>query len=372
MEKDYNYLRIYRDLKEAIRCGDYPANAKIPTEAELQQTYGVSRITLKKAMELLRADGLIRRFPGKGTFVSYDASTGLNVERPAVRPRLIGVMIPHIYSSFGSMLLAGVSRQANARGCCLMTGLYYESVDQENEIIRRLVASGCAGIIVVPFHSNEGSNYGIVNCAMSDYPIVMADRYMEGLSLPYVGSDHESASFAAMEHLFSLGHKNIGLISSAPTTTAIIDRERGYMRGYAMTPYQINASAMLSNIRSSMPGQYSPENVRLDVERLKHYYQDNPDCTALLCIDYNIMRICETAAKEMGLRIPEDISLVCFDTPEDNFIQAKYTHIRQRENEIGKVAVDMLLDAIDGKGKNQRVSVPSDLFIGTSTAAPRK
>ena len=63
---------------------------------------------------------------------------------------------------------------------------------------------------------------------------------------------------------------------------------------------------------------------------------------------------------------------MCFDTPEDNFIQAKYTHIRQRENEIGKVAVDMLLDAIDGRGKSQRVSVPSDLFIGTSTAAPRK
>lgn len=372
MKKDCNYMRIYRDLKDAIHSGKYAANSQIPTEAELQKVYGVSRITLKKAMELLRDDGLICRFPGKGTFVSYDTATGMSVDQPTIRPRTIGVMIPHIYSSFGSMLLAGVSRQANARGCCLMTGLYYESVDEENDIIRRLIASGCAGIIVVPFHSNEGSNYGIVNCAMSDYPIVMADRYMEGLSLPYVGSDHESASLAAMEHLFSLGHKNIGLISSAPTTTAIIDRERGYVRGYAMTPYQINTEAMLSDIRSSMPGQHTPENVRLDVERLKRYYRENPDITALLCIDYNIMRICETAAKEMGLRIPENISLVCFDTPEDNYIQAKYTHIRQRENEIGKVAVDLLLNAIDGQGKNQRVTVPSDLFVGTSTGVPGK
>ncbi len=372
MERECNYIRIYRDLKEAIRCGRYPANSQIPTEAELQKVYGVSRITLKKAMELLQADGLIRRFPGKGTFVNFDTATGRSIDRPSVRPKTIGVMIPHIYSSFGSMLLAGVSRQANARGCCLMTGLYYESVDEENEIIRRLVSSGCAGIIVVPFHSNEGSNYGIVNCVMSDYPVVVADRYMEGLSLPYVGSDHESASFAAMEHLFSLGHKNVGLISSAPTTTAIIDRERGYVRGYAMTPYQIRSAAILSDIRSSMPGQNTQENVRLDVERLKRYYRENPDITALLCIDYNIMRICETAAEEMGMRIPDDISLVCFDAPDDNYIQAKYTHIRQRENEIGKVAVDMLLKAIDGQGNSQRVVVPSDLLIGISTGAPRK
>lgn len=372
MEKDFNYLRIYRDLKEAILRGDYAANGKLPTEAELQEIYGVSRITLKKAMQLLKEESLIQRYPGKGTFVRYCAPSGLSAEQPAVKPKVIGVMIPHIYSSFGSALLAGISRQANARGCCLMAGLYYESVDEENEIVKRLVSSGCAGIIVVPFHSDEGSNYGIVNCAMSGYPIVMADRYMEGISLPYVGSDHEQASFSAMGHLFSLGHKNIGLISSAPTTTAIIDRERGYMRGYAMTPYQVNPDAMISDICSSMPGRYSQENVRLDVERLKKYYTQNPDCTALLCIDYNIMHICETAAEEMGLRIPEDLSLVCFDAPDDNFIQERYTHIRQRENEIGKVAVDMLLDAIEGKGNNQRVSVPSDLIIGTSTGAPRK
>lgn len=372
MEKDFNYQRIYRDLKEAILRGDFSETGKLPTEAELQNLYGVSRITLKKAMQLLKDEDLIQRYPAKGTFVKSNLSSGSPLRSLVEKPITIGVMIPHIYSSFGSVLLAGISRQANARGCCLMAGLYYESLDEENEIIKRLIASGCSGIIVVPFHSNEGSNYGIVNCAMSDYPIVMADRYMEGISLPYVGSDHERASFCAMEHLFDLGHKNIGLVSSAPTTTAIIDRERGYLRGYAMTPYRVDPNALISDIRSSMPGRYSQENFELDVARMKEYFKANPSCTALLCIDYNIMRICETAALELGMRIPEDLSLVCFDTPDDKFIQSKYTHIRQRENEIGKVAVDMLIDAIEGNASNERVTVPSDLIIGSSTAMPRK
>ena len=372
MEKEFNYLRVYRGIKEAIKRGDYAANSKIPTEAELQEIYGVSRITLKKAMQMLRDESLICRFPGKGTFVKETSSLDMLMDERNMKPMVIGVMIPQIYSSFGSMILSGISRQANSRGCCLLSGLYYESVDQETEIITRMINSGCSGIIAIPFHSDEGANFGLVNCAMNGFPMVMVDRYIEGISLPYVGSDHEQAAFAAMNHLFSLGHKNIGLISSAPTTTAIIDRGRGYMRGYAMTPYQVNPISIMSNICSSMPGKCSAENFRIDVEQMKEYFRENTECTALLCIDYNIMRICETAAKELGMRIPEDLSLVCFDAPDDTIIRSEYTHIRQRENEIGRVAVDMLLDAIERRGNNQRVSIDTDLCVGTSTAVPRK
>lgn len=367
MDKNYNYMRIYRDLQNRIIKGEYANRSQIPTEAELQQIYGVSRITVKKALELLSKDGIIQRFPGRGTFVNLTEDWQKEAAQEKDTATRIGIMIPQIYTSFGNGLLTGVAQEANSAGCCLMSGLYYRSLEEENALIERLVSNGCQGIIAVPFHSNNGTNYGIISSAIQGYPLVMADRYLEGISLPYVGSDHEDAAAKAMTYLFELGHKNIGLISSAPTTTAIMDRERGYMRAYAMTSYRIYPDTMISDIRSSMPGQYPQESIRQDVERMKRYFQENPTVTALLCIDYNIMRICEMAALELGMRIPEDLSLICFDTPDDEYTRQKYTHVRQPEVEIGKTAVKLLLDAINERKEPKQVMLTSELYIGAST-----
>lgn len=371
MKKVYGYMRIYQDLKKGILQGEYANHSKLPTEAQLQQIYGVSRITVKKAVELLREDGLIERFAGKGTFVCLNDAQQNKLASDKEAP-VIGVMIPQIYTSFGSGLLTGIAQEANQKGYCLMSGLYYQSLDEENMLIERLIRNGCKGIIAVPFHSNEGTNYGIISSALQGYPLVMADRYLDGISLPYIGSDHEEAAAKATAYLFELGHRNIGFISSAPTTTAIMDRERGYMRAYAMTSCCIQPETMISDIRSSMPGQYSQETVRQDVERMKRYFTENPQVTALLCIDYNIMRICETAALALGLRIPEDMSLICFDTPEDDHTRKKYTYVQQPEVEIGKMAVNMLLDAIGGNKEPRQVMLTSELHIGASTGRPGK
>lgn len=372
MKKIYGYMRIYQNLKKGILQGEYPDQSQIPTEAQLQQIYGVSRITVKKALELLQEEGLIQRFAGRGTFVRYSEG---DLEKPSVKERetpVIGVMIPQIYTSFGNGLLTGIAQAANEKGYCLMSGLYYQSLDEENVLIERLIRNGCSGIIAVPFHSNKGANYGIITSALQGYPLVMADRYLDGVSLPYIGSDHEEAAAKATAYLFDQGHRNIGFISSAPTTTAIMDRERGYMRSYAMTSYCIRPETMISDIRSSMPGQYSHETVRQDVERMKRYFADNPDVTALMCIDYNIMRICETAALELGMQIPEDLSLICFDTPEDDHTRQRYTHVQQPEVEIGRTAVDMLVDAIRGNKEPRNVMLTAELYIGESTGKPKE
>lgn len=372
MKKVYGYVRIYQNLKQGILDGTYPNHSQIPTEAELQQIYGVSRITVKKALELLCKDGLIERFAGKGTFVHLKDTHGEETGSNQAGMPVIGVMIPQIDTAFGNGLLEGVAREANEKGYCLMSGLYYKSLDEENVLIERLIRNGCKGIIAVPFHSDTGTSYGIITSALQGYPLVMADRYLEGISLPYIGSDHEEAAAKATAYLFELGHRNIGFISSAPTTTAILDRERGYMRAYAMTSFCVQPETMISDIRSSMPGQYSQETVRQDVERMKRYFAENPNVTALMCIDYNIMRICETAALELGIRIPEDLSLLCFDTPEDDHTRKKYTYVQQPEVEIGRTAVNMLLDAIGGSKDAKQVMLKTELYIGASTGKPKE
>lgn len=370
MEKTYNYERVYQDIRSKIQSGVYQNEDQLPTEAKLQEAYGVSRITVKKAMELLGEDGLIARFPGKGTFVRLDSASPNQVSKN--RGPVIGVVMSGFSSVFGQHFLQGIAEEANRQGCGVMTGICYSSLKEEDILIDRLLQNGVDGIIAMAMHSEQGIHTGIVNSAMNGFPLVLADRYLEGIALPYVGSDHADAAFKATQYLFSLGHKHIGLISSAPTTTAITERESGYMKSYAMTKYQVYPSYLLPSIRSSMPGQKNQENIRRDIEQMKQYYRNNPKVTALLCIDYNIMRICETAAQEMGMRIPEDLSLVCFDTPDDGFAEYEYTHIRQPEQQIGIQAVQMLLDAIHGNREPKYLLLPTQLCIGMSTGKPSR
>ena len=115
MEKMFNYERVYHDIKEKILSGAYRPEDKLPTEAELQESFGVSRITIKKAMELLASEKLIVRFPKRGTFVNSDR-LDVPVEEcePAVQ-RVIGVLMSGFSPSFGQDFLYSVAVEANRK-----------------------------------------------------------------------------------------------------------------------------------------------------------------------------------------------------------------------------------------------------------------
>jgi len=63
------YRQLMQRLRGDIASGVYPAGSRIPSEAELGQTYRVSRVTVRKALAELTQEGLLRRMQGKGTFV---------------------------------------------------------------------------------------------------------------------------------------------------------------------------------------------------------------------------------------------------------------------------------------------------------------
>jgi GntR family transcriptional regulator len=63
------YYQVYRSLLMEISSGHYPAAGRLPTEDELARSYGVSKITVRSALKLLEDEGIVRRTPGRGTFV---------------------------------------------------------------------------------------------------------------------------------------------------------------------------------------------------------------------------------------------------------------------------------------------------------------
>ncbi|MBP2551057.1 GntR family transcriptional regulator [Neorhizobium galegae] len=64
------YHRVYAVMRERITKGYYPSDVPVPSEAELSESFSVSRITVRRAMEMLTAEGLVTRTRGRGTFVN--------------------------------------------------------------------------------------------------------------------------------------------------------------------------------------------------------------------------------------------------------------------------------------------------------------
>ena len=73
MKKDHLYMQIYRELRSAIEAGVHSPGARLPSEHELRRQYGVTRDTVRRALELLAHEGLIVKHPGRGSFVCSES-----------------------------------------------------------------------------------------------------------------------------------------------------------------------------------------------------------------------------------------------------------------------------------------------------------
>ena len=110
-KKRFLYENVYNDLKQKIECGDLKPGDKLAVEEDMIAHYGVSAITVKKALNLLAEEHRIRRIRGKGSFVMEYPEVGrIEVEEKAVLPEkseipqtgepVLGVIFEHIMQVF--------------------------------------------------------------------------------------------------------------------------------------------------------------------------------------------------------------------------------------------------------------------------------
>ena len=105
MGKTIMYERIYADLLAKIQNGDYQPGDRLPSEKESAELYGVSRITAKKAMDMLAKEKKISREPGRGSFVcSPAAAVEMKKESRGTANQRIGVIFDGFGSDFGTRL----------------------------------------------------------------------------------------------------------------------------------------------------------------------------------------------------------------------------------------------------------------------------
>lgn len=344
------YIKIQNHFKDLIISRELVEDDKIPTEKDLMDEFDVSRITVVNALAELAKDGWIYRIPGRGSFVKgipekqMAVSPITEVRGEQAGPKVkIGLVFPVLGDYFAIRLIAGITDGLKAKGYSLVIMLTNNSKEKEKEVIREM-KNTVDGLIIFPVDA-EVYNEEIIALKMQNYPFVLIDRYLPGVETNVVASDSALATMLAVDHLWELGHRNIAICSDSPLMTVSVDeRIQGYQEAMKQKEALINPSLILNDIHINGGGM-SPEHPF-------YRFVKNQMATAYIALNCSLGVQILSIAKEVGLRVPEDISIVTFDNPTPLLEEfSLLTHIDQSEYQMGAEAVQLLLQVIENKGK---------------------
>ncbi|NMO97225.1 substrate-binding domain-containing protein [Paenibacillus lemnae] len=371
------YEQIFEALKERILHHKYKVGDRVPSEKELCDEFGVSRITSKKALEMLAAEQLIIRQPGRGSFVADGSGEPVQkiVPQPAGRGRknklLIGLVITTFSDMYGTELIYGMEEASRERDSFLVIRRSFGIPEQEDRMIQELLELGVDGLIIFPVQG-EFFSAEILKLVIEKFPFVLIDRYLKGIPASSVITDNIKAAREGTEHLLSLGHRNIAFLTQPPAnTTAIEERIEGILEVYAEAGIPASRELWYESLLSSLPNVFDPQARRRDVDHLVEHLKSHPEITALFAAEYHIAMLAVEAAEQLKLRIPEDLSLICFDSSE-SVEHCEITHMRQDQFQMGKKAFEMVVDMQKGETAVQRIQLPASLVTGNSTETVRK
>lgn len=275
----------------------------------------------------------------------------------STRSDSIGLLVSDVRNPFFADLAHTVEQAALAAGYVTLLGNANERKEQQDRYLDTLISRRVDGIIVAPLGDGSGSIRSLIT---REIPTVFVDRTVDGLDIPSVTTDSEAGIRQAVEHLAAAGHTRIGYISGPQATSTGRDRFAAFTRAIA-------AAGLRQDPELVYFGDYQAASGSAGVHAL---LQLREPPTALLAAD-SLMAVGAIAIlHKLGRRIGADIALIAFDDIEwFALLNPALSVISHSVEEMGRIAVDMLLQVIDG-GKPESVVLPSELIVRASSSTP--
>ncbi len=391
-ERKTLYQTIYHHLKRQIESGELQPGDKIATEREVMETFGVSRVTTTRALQLLQSENLISRQPGRGSYVLDSEHPSPPLEEPSLTPRIkdvvestitletkdsherpsqvIGFVAPFLHYSFGPTILATLEEEVTKQDGVLAVRCSYGDQDLEEEAIRKLLAAGAKGLIIFPVNG-EFYNPLILQLHLQEFPMVVIDKFLPGIPLSCVTTDNRQAAYALTQQLLKLGHRHIGYFSpKTEGTSTLSERYEGFLEALAEEEVAFVPEYFVEPISWTTNSAVEDER---QIEELKLWLDRNPEVSAVFASDDQLAQCMLATVRRLGLEVPKDFSIVCFDGPPVNSLFWSFTAALQDQSAMAKQAMDLLFTKLRGdtNSAQRSVVVPAKIHLGQSTGTAR-
>lgn len=352
------YDGLLARLRAGIREGTLKAGAFVATEQDLSRQTGISRVSVRRATDQLIREGLVERRPGKGLFV----------REPDRRTRMVQVIVPDLGFEQCVLIARGAQLLGAERGFQVQVYDGHNQMERDLAVVKRLPDQAAEGAIILSWHHTRFSE-AIFELKRLKYPFVLVDEHPQGIDAPSVTADNHAGGMKVGEALVALGHKRIGFIGNlhADTVRQRLEGLRDAL-GDAGLPFDRSLAMDLA----VEPQQDWTERIDRCTRELMSR-ADRP--TAIFYSDDQVAADGYRTLMSMGLRIPQDVSVVGFDdNPLCRWLNPQLSSVRQPSMEMGKAAMELLLDQMSPRPGHkalaaERLTLPVE-WIARSSIGP--
>lgn len=263
----------------------------------------------------------------------------------------IGLIVADISNPFFSSLARTIEDEAYARNYTVIFGSSDENQNKFIKVLDFLSTRQVDGFIVA---SPEASKETVMGIKESNVPLVLIDRYFDGIDVNTVIVDNFKASFEATNYLLNKGHKKIGAIVYESSLLHYKDRCNGYLEAMKQTEISDQTQFLKKVNHHSLQTE-----IKEAVQQL--IFEDQ--VTAIYFTTNTLATEGLKQIKNFGKKIQEDIEVVAFD---ENlifqFLDVHIPFISQPIKKMGQEAVRILIDQIENKNnEKQNILLPATL-----------
>ncbi len=263
----------------------------------------------------------------------------------------VGILLPSLAAPFFSSVFMASDRVLRERGYHSMISCYYADHGLERDYLSYLMNAGADGLIYVPENLTAEEFQELT--AHRDIPVVQVDRMIPGVDSDAVLSENKKSACLAVSRLTAKGHRRIALVGGPSSVQTAKERLAGYLQALELNGILYDGTLVFSGELSFAFGYQS----------FGELMDSAVPPTAIFSTNRDITMGVITAARERGLRIPEEVDVFGFDCVDVCAVMSPpLPVVYQPEEEMGRLAAAYLMERLDGySGEPRRTRLPCKL-----------
>lgn len=343
------YKQIKKEIASQIESDALLPGDALPTRTDLAERYNTAVATVDRAMQDLVREGLLKAGSGRRTVVASPS---------VLKPEMITVICnwpkeqTDVSADFLNPLFQGINQASAEYKLQVQYRTSSDAITQSSDL-----PEGSGLLVIRPNYSDIPLLESIQD---TGNPVIAVPGILNDDRLPSLSSDNYSGIEQSVAFLANLGHTKIGFVSLTATVPDHFERLQGYFA--SMGRHGLNLSADWIKIVQ----EQRPERFASHVE--KWLKEDNLP-TALITSDFLITLAVIRRLNALNIRVPDDISLICFDDPPAAaHLDPALTAVRQNIPLLGFKAVESLINGTLPLTHR----IPVELIIRDSTTEPHR
>lgn len=253
------------------------------------------------------------------------------------RSNSVGILIPELHGPFFGVLLSSVEKELRDAGKRVIITAGHSDESKERDCIEFLLGSSCDALIL---HVYSVPHDYLVELNKGPVPIIILNNYVPELADNCIFLDNEHGGYIATKALLDNGHRSLAYISGPSWKTDSFKRLSGHKRALKEYGLEINEHLIAEGDFEEASGRSA----------MKHLLSLDIPFTAVVCANDEMAAGAMDAAREKGLSVPDDISVMGYDNVSfTRYLHPKLSSIGCRISEMGRMAARCVLKTAYGQ-----------------------